>query len=1101
MAYKINGTTVVDNSRNVCACCVTSCCITASDRLDAPSGNTASRPGTPATGSVYFDTDVGALLSYNGTDWVTVGGGGIDTEDFGTNHYSYFNYRLLSSHCVGMCHCVQQAQCTANISCLNPAGAQRRCPGMFNCAFPCLCRQYRILLKNGRFGGPCNCSCSTCGFSCVTMTGKGSNNHIKDMFAFVRSYEYTCCNSNIDTDGLHVLTDGSIYYRTCHYYDHGIGYHCACQLRTFSEAYVNPKGGMTFAKNIGYVHGGSCCFSNPRFVDSSFYFHPSYLGNSEKSTYVGYGTMLCARPGVCCLCDLYFELCTNSAMFTNDEEVCNQAFVAPSTSQNCRTHTDGPNIRCICFQFCGYFGLNCFCGENINFRPCCRVQQCKFIRTTSRTDLGNEPPTYDNLCAFTECVCDKDGVCYTTYDLACCPLLLLSYANIGNVLQGCMQLDPCCCTDMYWKDGCCLFVFKAPCTTCGCHTCCHIWSFASDCCQCMTGCQGLILSTFNRITCCIENYGYCGWKCFLWYECCMGCTFGTSHNCRKTNCIFCAMGIGQSRLGCRELSKTNNPQRSMLDFTLADYSNKRFTCNFIRSCTDTDRVYFLTSCCSRGKMNTVWPFLSVFCEADKNFHCMWDIKETFRCVKNARLDPLFFTKPCCLCNSYGACVCQAEICLWLGATCSTPHCMAGACICAITGNTLVSLAEHCMGYTINNNVTYHNSCYCGCLKMIRNSMYQDDVYINPVTDHLVVIVGFGDHGTSGNVPTTCCFRWIGAICIDLDNFCVSKVNTFWPSEEEILKKFCDGVCVAGCNPTFGLSTSMHGFVGCCCSPYCQNGPEMKIRVYGNPRFTDNHGGDCGGIFFDFSNIVGHHHYPHNCCPNPGGSCYMGCTCTGCCPAICNSAKCKCVGEFAGSRYVAKAPYNVPLECIGWRTGGSEGTFWKNYWNNRLSGDRFWSGIGGTPCCCYAICRFCNTNWYYPGFACVTNCNCRLYKCFHSCSSLRVIPATGCIVSSQGSTICSCNCLKTVIDCHENCWKTTGTMLIHAKCLTACHIGDDSGNTKIYSRCITDTNRAFEGNMYYTPEEGIKQFGVIKMNEGQSYGCAIICTYECYIAKV
>jgi hypothetical protein len=76
MAYKINGTTVVDNSRNVCACCVTSCCITASSRMDAPSGNTASRPGSPATGSIYFDTDEGSLIAYNGTDWAKVGGAG-----------------------------------------------------------------------------------------------------------------------------------------------------------------------------------------------------------------------------------------------------------------------------------------------------------------------------------------------------------------------------------------------------------------------------------------------------------------------------------------------------------------------------------------------------------------------------------------------------------------------------------------------------------------------------------------------------------------------------------------------------------------------------------------------------------------------------------------------------------------------------------------------------------------------------------------------------------------------------------------------------------------------------------------------------------------
>ena len=74
MAYKINGTTVVDNSRNVTACCVTSCCITATTRMDAPSGNTASRPGSPATGSIYFDTDEASLVAYDGSAWASVGG-------------------------------------------------------------------------------------------------------------------------------------------------------------------------------------------------------------------------------------------------------------------------------------------------------------------------------------------------------------------------------------------------------------------------------------------------------------------------------------------------------------------------------------------------------------------------------------------------------------------------------------------------------------------------------------------------------------------------------------------------------------------------------------------------------------------------------------------------------------------------------------------------------------------------------------------------------------------------------------------------------------------------------------------------------------------
>ena len=109
MAYKINGTTVVDNSRNVCACCVTSCCITASTRLDAPSGNTASRPASPATGSLYFDTDEGSLLSYDGTSWAAVGGGADPVSFCGMTCLSATCIETLSPaqsisyKCIGMC--------------------------------------------------------------------------------------------------------------------------------------------------------------------------------------------------------------------------------------------------------------------------------------------------------------------------------------------------------------------------------------------------------------------------------------------------------------------------------------------------------------------------------------------------------------------------------------------------------------------------------------------------------------------------------------------------------------------------------------------------------------------------------------------------------------------------------------------------------------------------------------------------------------------------------------------------------------------------------------------------------------------------------------
>ena len=111
MAYKINGTTVVDNSRNVCACCVTSCCVTASTKLDAPSGNTASRPGSPDTGSIYFDTDEASLVAYDGSAWAAVGGGAVDQSDIGLDStgswtidwFDYGSYSNFYCRCMPCC--------------------------------------------------------------------------------------------------------------------------------------------------------------------------------------------------------------------------------------------------------------------------------------------------------------------------------------------------------------------------------------------------------------------------------------------------------------------------------------------------------------------------------------------------------------------------------------------------------------------------------------------------------------------------------------------------------------------------------------------------------------------------------------------------------------------------------------------------------------------------------------------------------------------------------------------------------------------------------------------------------------------------------------
>lgn len=59
MAIRISGNTVIDDSKI----------------FIVGTGNTASRPVTPLTGMLWFNTELGSFEGYNGTAWAAVGGG------------------------------------------------------------------------------------------------------------------------------------------------------------------------------------------------------------------------------------------------------------------------------------------------------------------------------------------------------------------------------------------------------------------------------------------------------------------------------------------------------------------------------------------------------------------------------------------------------------------------------------------------------------------------------------------------------------------------------------------------------------------------------------------------------------------------------------------------------------------------------------------------------------------------------------------------------------------------------------------------------------------------------------------------------------------
>lgn len=70
MSLKVGGTVVIDDTKNIVSGTPSvQGTIVSANVLTVPSGTTANRPASPVTGQLYFDTDLGSLVTYTGTEW------------------------------------------------------------------------------------------------------------------------------------------------------------------------------------------------------------------------------------------------------------------------------------------------------------------------------------------------------------------------------------------------------------------------------------------------------------------------------------------------------------------------------------------------------------------------------------------------------------------------------------------------------------------------------------------------------------------------------------------------------------------------------------------------------------------------------------------------------------------------------------------------------------------------------------------------------------------------------------------------------------------------------------------------------------------------
>ena len=315
MSYKINDTVVVDDSRNVCACCVTSCCFTASDQMIIPSGNTAGRP-TGATGSLYFDTDEAALVAYDGTEWAKQGGSGVTQKEI-----------TLMGNMVG------PFACQANKS-TGPT------TGMFN---PCKCIAYTLelcgsltLSKSFRWceTGCCLCYLSpvpavtpspTCPFPIACQIGTINNDSIACCASFLKHgtmVQISNCVMREVSDGARFTLGGQAFY-TCDICGHSCGWYASG---------LHPVSG-TFVANM----------SNPDFVT---YFSAGFIFS------------VCEAPELCngyCCCKGIFTTCICAGL-------CCGNCVGPSTPHKV-LYEKVNDLCCTVFTVCCQ--SKAFCCPNV----------------------------------------------------------------------------------------------------------------------------------------------------------------------------------------------------------------------------------------------------------------------------------------------------------------------------------------------------------------------------------------------------------------------------------------------------------------------------------------------------------------------------------------------------------------------------------------------------------------------------------------------------------------------------------------------------------------------------------------------------------------
>jgi len=929
MAYKINGTTVVDNSRNVCACCVTSCCITASDRMDAPSGTTAQRPSSPSTGSVYFDTDLGALLSYDGSNWIAPSGGvgmglasglvNSDTEAWSATYIStdHVQCRGKTASCIYgtlVCGVLPCPACTSALydECSVMSGTNTKSGSCF------FSEVYNTFESGsgvrGRYGIDCFIR------SCPMNFAQGYQNQVE--------LGKACCNviqGRIFNDGSFETIVGTTRQ------DQINSSICSnCQTTITIDKYGNNH--LTVSMSQRQATSLPCCIF---FPPENIYAYVNYTNNglnaplanlrANLQLYAGYVRDF----GIChCTCAA-FEICSDY-LHQNGYEVCDTALLVCSPySGNCDKYVHiapgGGDTNSTQFypletgfnfgtgyitsiSACG-FGTNgliysgrtssslvysmstlgCTCNNLNAFTflskcPQYNYRDSSFYNPVSTTPSGAKIGTSDE--GFTNSIGYHRNVGYATTPCVCSRSGFYSGEACGKSVAYWFSQDKCKLYHVYFKNcncgsGWAKFSCSATQPTAGdrCFTC-GVWPAVE-----------VIDTTTGRVTCSVY---YCQYKD-------AHIAGSTYPFCIDLCCLdFCRAAPYDSVLRSKKQGVVSwlEGQTQTIDGSAS--------C-MIRSCACPSRIYMLpdsdnTSCAEFCRA-------SVFNECTLNFECQFPIAMFETCQLRENLKIL-------ISGSVGCCTPPACACLTCTFNCtftssSTPPCFSG-------GNIWHSLT---CSYMPNNSYACQ-LCIKGLYPLTENeSQAGINYYINPTNDHLVMLLSIG----SCNTSCAQCFMWLGAVCWDIENCCISRVDTLAPtSGDKCLFALCKGdQCWGSCNIEDMCCAAQVATLNTYRSCYCSCKEHLRPLAYAKSFATRNH--TCGGVVvFTTSNLTRQNSICSSCCFCPANSCfdvclgYFGPCALGKCIVCntCNGTNCKQGLVMQSTFGMARVPWEQPLSCSG-----------------------------------------------------------------------------------------------------------------------------------------------------------------------------------------